>query len=149
MNDHRFVRAYMAGVTVPAAFLLVALTVFCIARFICNIPIPIERAIVFPMALIPNVYGVWNMLYVSVRRRHDWNIGFHGALLPFLLVPVGALIAQWLGVIERVNDGVVYFHAVHVPYWRIAIFFPLGVMVYYLVWKYLVGFLNRIVGVPA
>ena len=149
MDQHRFVRAYMAGVTVPAAFLLVALTVFCIARFVYNIPIPIERTMVFPMALIPNLFGVWNMLYLAVRERHHWNIGLHGALLPFLLVPAGALLAHLLGVIEHVPNGVVYFSAVHVPYWRIALLFPVGVTVYYLVWKYIVGFLNRTVGIAA
>ena len=64
MSQHPYLRAYMAGITVPTVFLLVAMTGFIIARLVYNVPIPIERVIVFPMAVIPNLWGVWNMLYV-------------------------------------------------------------------------------------
>jgi hypothetical protein len=144
MNRHDYLRAYMAGITLPTAFLLVALTVFCVARLVCHIPVPIERVIIFPMALIPNVFGAWNVLYVAVRRRHQWNIGIHGALLPFLLVPTGYVIARVLGFIDSTANGFVYFHAVHVPFGLIAIFFPVGVGVYYLAWKYIVAFFNGV-----
>jgi hypothetical protein len=144
MNHHRYLRAYMGGIALPTAFLLIALTVFCIARFVYRIPVPIERAIVFPMALIPNVFGAWNALYIAVRRRHHWNIGIHGALLPFLIVPAGYLIARLLGVLDTTPNGFVYFQAVHVPFGYLAIFFPAVVAVYYLVWKYAVGFFNSV-----
>jgi hypothetical protein len=90
MNEHPYLRAYMAGIALPTAFLLVALTVFCVARFVAQVPIPIERAIVFPMALIPN-------------------------------------------------------NAVHVPMVRIALLLPIGIAIYYLAWKYVVSFFNRLV----
>ena len=149
MNRHIYLRAYMAGITLPTAFLLVALTVFCVARLVCQIPIPIERVLVFPMALIPNLFGVWNVLYAAVRRRHQWNIGIHGALLPFLLVPTGYVIARVLGFIDSTPNGFVYFHAVHVPFAYMAIFFPVGVAVYYLVWKYIVAFFNGVLEIAA
>src|SRR5688572_12179558 len=98
--NHPYVRAYMAGIAVPTAFLLVALVVFTLARFVFEVPVPIERVIVFPMALIPNLFGAWNMLYVSLRSGRRLPIGAHGALLPFVIVPLGATVGTMLGVIR-------------------------------------------------
>ena len=67
--NHPYLRAYMAGIVVPTAFLLVGMTAFTLARFVFEVPVPIERVVVFPMALIPNLFGVWNMLYVGLRSR--------------------------------------------------------------------------------
>ena len=64
MNNHPYLRAYMAGIAVPTVFLLVIMSVVCIFRFVYNVPIPIVRVIVFPMALVPNLFGLWNMFYV-------------------------------------------------------------------------------------
>ena len=144
MKPCPYIRAYMAGIALPTAFLLIALTLFCIARFVYDLPLPIERAIVFPMALIPNLFGLWNVLYVAIRRSRHWNIGVHGALLPFLIGPGGVLIAYRLGVLHIVGNELVYFRVVHVPFARILIVFPLAVAVYYLIWKYVVDFFNRI-----
>jgi hypothetical protein len=63
MNTHQYLRAYMAGSAVPTMMLLVVLSGFLAARYTFAIPIPIERAIIFPMALIPNIFGLWNMAY--------------------------------------------------------------------------------------
>jgi hypothetical protein len=144
MNRHPYMRAYMAGIAVPTAFLIVALTVFCVARFVCQVPVPIERVIVFPMALIPNLWGAWNMLYVALPRRRAWTIGVHGALLPLILGPMGYVVATLLGVLNATRNGLVYFDVVHVPFTHIAILLPIGITVYYLAWKYLVGFLNAV-----
>ncbi|HEV2615522.1 MAG TPA: hypothetical protein VGU63_02805 [Candidatus Acidoferrales bacterium] len=144
MNRHIYLRAYMAGVTVPAAVLLLVFTIFVIARFVYQVPIPIERVIVFPMALIPNVFGAWNILYIALGRR--WPIGLHGAVLPFLLAPAGYFVAAHLHFLAAERSGVTYFEAVHIPYGIIAVVFPIGVAIYYLIWKYLVGFLNELVG---
>src|SRR5713101_2732321 len=97
MNTHPYLRAYMAGITVPTMLLLVAMTVFFVARFVYHVPIPIERLIVFPMALVPNLFGAWNIFYVWLRPRRHLPIGFHGALLPLLLAPIGFTIATSLG----------------------------------------------------
>ncbi len=82
MNQHIYLRAYMAGVVVPTIFLLVVATVFTIARYIYNIPVPVERVIVFPMAVVPNAWGLWNVLFVALRSRLQLSLGLHGALLP-------------------------------------------------------------------
>lgn len=133
MNRHPYLRAYMAGIVVPTIFLLVVAAGFTIARYIYNIPVPVERVIVFPMAVVPNAWGLWNILFIVWRDRLQVSIGLHGALLPFLLAPLSIV------VISLLNLPIPSF-AVHA--WPIAA--PLGLIVYYLVWKYLVGFLNRV-----
>ena len=74
----------MAGSAVPTMMLLVVLSGFLIARYTFQIPIPIERAIIFPMALVPNLFGLWNIFYLWLRPRRHLPIGFHGAILPFI-----------------------------------------------------------------
>ncbi len=61
MQKHIYLRAYMAGIVVPTILLLVAATVFTIFRYIYNVPVPIERVIVFPMAVVPNAWGLWSL----------------------------------------------------------------------------------------
>src|SRR5208282_3822125 len=82
MNNHPYLRAYMAGIAVPTPLLLVALMLFSIARFAYNVPIPLERVIIFPMAIIPNLFGVWNMLHLASRSYTHLPLGIHGAILP-------------------------------------------------------------------
>lgn len=133
MNQHPYLRAYMAGITVPTFFLLFVATGFCILRFVCNIPVPIERVIVFPMAAVPNLWGLWNVLFIASHERTHLPIGFHGALLPIVLAPLGFILT-------RILD----FPVPEI----VAKVFPIGGLIaliaYYLVWKYLVHFLNRI-----
>ena len=136
MNQHPYLRAYMAGIVVPTAALLIAMTVFTVARYVYNVPLAIERVIVFPMAVVPNLWGLWNILYVALLSRRHVSIGLFGAALPFLLVPGAYLVTRLVGFAVPP-----FIHSVF-PF-----FFPIGVAIYYLAWKYLVGSLNAIVGV--
>jgi hypothetical protein len=145
--NHPYLRAYMAGIVVPTAFLLVAMTAFTLARFVFEVPVPIERVVVFPMALIPNLFGLWNILYVALRSRSALSIGAHGALLPFVIIPLGLTLGIVLGVVSIDQGGVHAFQAVRLPYSRGVFVLPVVVIVYYLVWKYIVGFLNDLVGI--
>ena len=132
MNSHPFLRAYLAGIAVPNVFLLLAMTVFAVARYGLNMPIALERAMVFPMAVVPNLWGLWNMLYVASTR--GWTIGVHGALLPAVLIPAGFLLAR-------------LFELSFVTPERVLLFAPVAFILYYLVWKHLVGFLNELLGI--
>ena len=143
MRPHPYLRAYMAGIVVPTCFLLVivsALVWFHLylevpTQFAFNIPMrPLERAIVFPMAVVPNLWGVWNMLHLALRSRTRLSLGVHGAVLPLLLMPAGVILARTLDVFT-IQWGFALPAA------------PIGVAVYYLVWKYIVGFLNDEIGV--
>ena len=147
MNQHPYLRAYMAGISAPTPFLVVALTLFGWARFVYNVPVPIERIVIFPMAIIPNLFGVWNMLYLASRPHAPLPLGIHGAILPFILAPAGFLLGRSLGFLHLAGHSVVYFGIVNIDFAHIAIIFSIGVVIYYLVWKYLIGFFNEVVGI--
>jgi hypothetical protein len=126
----------MAGILVPTVFVLVTFVFFCVARFGYRGDLPIERVIVFPMALVPSLWGIWNMVYVALHDRRRLPLGFHGALLPTVLLPLAFVVAQAL------NAGLPgYFVS---AFWMVL---PGLVIIYYLVWKYLVGFFNRMLGI--
>src|SRR6267143_3847712 len=133
MNQHIYLRAYLAGIAVPTVFLLVVMTGYTVLRYVFNIPVPVERVIVFPMAVVPNVWGLWNILFIALRSRLQLSIGLHGALLPILLAPLGIVFASLL-------DFPIPNFAAH----AFPVAAPVALLVYYFAWKYLVGFLNGV-----
>src|SRR5262252_4952791 len=134
MNSHPYIKTYMAGVVLPSLGLLVALTGFIIARFVFEVPIPIERVIVFPMAVVPSLWGFWNVLYIATIGKRGVPLGAWGALLPVLLIPGGFFLQELVGAsLFTPVEGVIAL--------------PLIAAVYYLIWKHAVGFFNALVGV--
>jgi hypothetical protein len=136
MNRHPYLRAYLAGICVPTIFLLVVATAFTFLRYVYSFPVPIERVIVFPMAVVPNLWGLWNILFLASHERLHLSLGLHGALLPFLLAPLGMLATGLL------NFSIPAFVAHVFPFAA-----PLALILYYLVWKHLVGALNSELGI--
>jgi hypothetical protein len=147
MNTHRYLRAYLAGIFIPTLVLPLLLTVFIVVRLVLKVPVPIEQAMIFPMAVVPSFFGLWNMFWICSHTRTHLSIGVHGAVLPLLLMPAGVLTASCLGVLELSSHGATWFQACEVPYVVIAPCFLAALAVYYLVWKYIVGFLNSVVGI--
>jgi len=147
MNTHPYLRAFLAGAFVPTLVLPIMLAVFIVVRLILRVPIPIERGLVFPMALVPSLFGLWNMLWLGSHVRTHLPIGLHGALLPVLGAPTGAVTASCLGLLVVGSSGVTWFQTIHVPYAFLAPFFLAVLAAYYLVWKYIVGFVNRVLGI--
>ena len=147
MNTHPFLRAYLAGIFIPTLVLPLLLAAFIVVRIVLQAPIPIEQALIFPMAVVPSLFGLWNLLWLSTHQRSTLSIGLHGALLPLVLMPLGATTAHCLGVLELNSLGVTWFHAIFAPYVLIAPCFLAVLAVYYLVWKYIVGFLNGVLGI--
>jgi hypothetical protein len=43
--------------------------------------------------------------------------------------------------------GVTWFQAISVPYILVALWFLGAMVLYYLIWKYLVGFFNQVLGI--
>jgi hypothetical protein len=147
MNTHPYLRAYLAGIFLPTLILPVLLTVFIIVRIVLKAPVPIEQALIFPMAVVPSIFGLWNMLWLGSNARTHFPIGLHGAILPLLLMPLGATTASCLGVLVLGSHGVTWFNACEVPYVLIAPAFLAALAGYYLVWKYIVGSFNRVLGI--
>jgi hypothetical protein len=134
MNSHPYIKTYMAGVVLPSLGLLVALTGFILARFVFEVPIPIERVIVFPMAVVPSLWGFWNVLYIATVGKRRVPLGAWGALLPVLLIPSGFVLQGIVGAsLFTPIEGLLAL--------------PIIAAVYYLVWKHVVGFFNAVVGV--
>jgi hypothetical protein len=136
MNKHTYLRAYMAGIVTPTIFFLVIATVFYMWRYVYDVPVPIERVLIFPMAVVPNLWGLWNILFIASHERTHLSIGVHGALLPFVLGPLGILLTHALD-----------FPAVPYAGRIFPIAAPIGLIAYYLVWKYLVSFLNGVLAI--
>jgi hypothetical protein len=146
MNSHPYLRAYLAGIFVPT-LVLPLLLIFVVMRLVFQVPVPIEQALIFPMAVVPLLWGLWNMLWLWSAPRTHAPVGLHGAVLPLLLMPLGATLATCLGVLTIGAHGVTWFQICHVPYTLIAPMFLAAVAGYYLVWKYIVGFANRVLGI--
>jgi hypothetical protein len=143
MRPHPYLRAYMAGIVVPTLFLLVIMLVDAYQRFYFEVPNqfvlglpahPLERALLFPMAIVPNAWGVWNMLNLALRSRVRLPLGVHGSLLVLILIPGGVALARAL-------DTFSIQLRFAVP------MIPIGMGVYYLAWKYLVEPLNHEMGI--
>ncbi len=147
MNTHPYLRAYLAGAFIPTLVLPLLLTLFIVVRIVLRVPVPIEQAMIFPMAVVPLLFGLWNMLWLGSHGCTRLSIGVHGAILPLLLMPLGATTASCLGVLVLGAHGVTWFQVAHVPYAVIAPMFLAALAGYYLIWKYIVGFLNRVLGI--
>jgi hypothetical protein len=133
MKHHVYLRAYMAGVALPTVLVVLALVGFVAWRAGSSQAFPVERGLVFPLAIVPGLWGLWNMLYVLVRRHWRLPLGVHGALIPLLVGPLALWNAARLGF--------------ETPGALVAVF-PVAVAAamasYYLVWKYVVGYFNRV-----
>jgi hypothetical protein len=147
MNPHPYLRSFLAGIFIPVLFLPVMLTGFILARLVFQFPFPIERGLVFPMAVVPALWGLWNMLWMGTRTRSGISLGLHGVVLPLLLLPAGALTAGCLGVLQLQSGSALWFATVAVPYALIVPCFLAVLVVYYFLWKYVVGWLNQLLGV--
>lgn len=144
MKTHPYLRAFVAGIFVPTLVLPLMLTGFIVLRLVIGIELPIERVIIFPMAVVPFLWGLWNMLYLATHERTHLPIGVHGACLPILGAPTGALVASSFGILHLQSNGIVWFHVFHIPYALIGGVFLTVLVLYYLLWKHVVGYVNRV-----
>jgi len=136
MNKHPYVRAYLAGIAIPTVALLATMMGYTIIRYVYDIPVPIERVIVFPMAAVPNAWGLWNVLYLAVVAKRHFSLGVFGGVLPLLLLPGGYVVTRLLD-----------FPVPHEVFALLPFTVPVALILYYLVWKYFVGFLNAELGI--
>lgn len=136
MKRHPYLRAYLAGICIPTMFLLVIMCAFIGLRVVGHLSVPVERVIAFPMAVVPNLWGLWNMLFLRLHSGRWLPLGWHGALLPGLLMPLGFFMAQTQITISP--DFVTYAYLIG---------WPFATAVYYLAWKFVVGYLNEELGI--
>jgi hypothetical protein len=132
MNRHRYLLAYMAGALLPTWFMLVLLCIFLTARFAYG-HVEVERLVPFPMAVVPNLWGLWNLLFFAFAVKRRLSLGAWGALLPLILIPAGL-------VLTRVFDVLLLTPA------QALVALPLLAGFYYLLWKHIVGYFNAVAG---
>lgn len=147
MNTHPYLRAFLAGILLPTLALPLLLVAFIVLRLGLKVSFPIERGLVFPMALVPGLWGIWNMLWEWSHERTRLPVGVHGAILPLLMLPAGAFIGTHAGVLVLAATSVTWFNAIALPYALIAQFLAVAMTAYYLAWKYIVGYVNRVLGI--
>jgi len=147
MNSHPFWRAYMAGSIVPTVFMLVVLAGFVIIRIVLQAPAPFERILVFPLALAPNLFGIWNVFYQRLAKWRSFPIGVHGAILPLVMAPLAYTLARGLGYAVPTATGLEWFGLIRETYGEAGFGIVAAVCVYYFVWKYIVDFFNRTLGI--
>jgi hypothetical protein len=130
---HPYLRAYLSGIALPTMVVPVV-----IAGLSLQHPgghaFHIEDAVIFPIGLVPNAWGLWNMLYVRLQRRREIPIGPFGAALVFVLAPMAFGIQVALG---KMLWTPAFF----------AIGFPMTLAGYYLAWKHVVARFNGALGI--
>jgi hypothetical protein len=130
-GPHRYLRAYLAGIAFPTAFLGVLLLVFVVLASTGRIAWSIGAVLIFPVSVVPNLWGLWNVAYAVLSRRRKVNIGLFGAILPWIIAPLGYTTVKMLG------------HAPRHGWGTLMIAFGVVVVMYYLIWKHVVRFLNE------
>jgi hypothetical protein len=63
------------------------------------------------------------------------------------MMPAGAFIGTHAGVLVLAATSATWFSAITLPYALIALFLAVAIAAYYLLWKYLVGYVNRVLGI--
>ncbi len=130
---HPYLRAYMSGVALPTMLIPVVIAGLSL-RLPTGHPFHIEDVLIFPIGLVPNAWGLWNMLYVWLRRRYEVPAGPYGAALVLILAPAAFGIQLAVGKMLW-TPGLV------------AIGLPMTLAGYYLAWKYVVARFNDVLGV--
>lgn len=130
---HPFLRAYIAGITFPTMvipFVILGLAM----QHPSPRPFDLEEVVVFPIGLAPNAWGLWNMLYVRLRRDREVPIGVFGAALVLVIAPAA------FG-LQLALDKVVWTPQLF------AVGLPGALILYYLAWKHAVARLNDLLGI--
>lgn len=81
MTPQQYIRSYMAGVLLPSVVVFAVGVV--VAWNFDRIPTHIEQAMVFPIALNPLLWGVWNVLYGVLGKVRLPLVGMDFCFAPY------------------------------------------------------------------
>jgi len=130
---HPYLRAYMSGIALPSMILPFVLIGLSLQYSLIH-----ERhlgdVVMFPIGLVPNAWGLWNVVYVWLRRHREIPIGLYGAALVLVLAPLGYGLQRAVGQMVWTPE-------------LFAIGFPAALVIYYIAWKLVVARFNDLLGV--
>jgi hypothetical protein len=130
---HPYLRSYLAGIALPTMLLPLVLAGLLLFHPTGH-TFRVEEVAIFPMGLVPNAWGLWNMLYVRLRRTREIPAGAYGALLLLVLVPLAYAVQLGLGKVLWTPG-------------TFALGFPVAFVAYYVAWKTVVSRLNDLLGI--
>ncbi len=96
-------------------------------------PFHLQDVVFFPVGLVPTAWGLWNVLYLRLRRYANIPIGLFGMAL---LLPLGAAaysIQLTLGKMLWTPDVLM-------------VGLPIAIALYYLAWRHIVHRFNELLG---
>ena len=128
-----YFRAYLAGIALPTMVLPAVIAMLSLQPPIAH-GFRLEEVAIFPIGLAPNAWGLWNMLYLRLRKAREIPIGLFGAALAIAILPAGYGVQLALG------------KFIWTPQ-LVAIGVPIALALYYLAWKHIVGRLNDQLGI--
>jgi hypothetical protein len=128
----------MAGIVTPTVLSFAVYLVAVAGYPLFSLP-PVPNAsvfnvIIFPLVVITNLWGIWNGLYAVLPRKLP--LAVHGALLPILNFGLGYAVM-------RISE----FPATGDMMRMVPISLLMSMVFYYLLWKFVVAFLNTLVDV--
>jgi len=129
---HPSLRAYMAGVAFPT--MIIPFVILLVSMDHSTVrPFHLQDVVFFPVGLVPTAWGLWNVLYVRLRRQANMPIGLFGMALLLPLGSAGYAIQLALGKMLWTPELLMFG-------------LPLAIALYYLAWKHIVHRLNELVG---
>ena len=131
----KYVKAFIAGLAFPATVFPILYSGVYLGGQGEVRTVPVQF---FPL-FIPLVFGLWNDLYFLIGKRcpvRDRNVRLwaHGGILGFLAAVFGVFVIGIPALLFNVTGGIQYLPLVVVP------------IVYGLIWRYVVKYLNDLVG---
>jgi hypothetical protein len=130
---HPYLRAYLSGIALPTMVMPAVVLGLSILHPAAH-GFHVEDVLIFPIGLVPNAWGLWNMLYVFLRKRLEIAVGFYGAALVLVIAPAAFGVQLALGKMLW-TPGLA------------AVGVPITLVMYYLAWKYVVARINDVLGV--
>lgn len=128
-----YLRAYMAGIALPT--MVVPLVIAAVAmQHPSERGFHLEDVLIFPIGLAPNAWGLWNALYLRLRRSREVPIGVFGAALVPVIAPAAFALQAALGKMLWSPE-------------LFAVGFPITLALYYLAWKHIVSRFNDLLGI--
>jgi len=128
----KYLKAFIAGLAFPAALLPVPL-------FVLSLSGKINILEIMPIYLVPWVWGIWNVLYFVVGekcpvKKPNLRLWITGFTLGFLLALLVVFVFRLPPLVFGVKGCWQYFPLIVIP------------LVYSVLWRYVVKYLNGLVG---